>query len=442
MRHAKDEVRPARAHALLFATILAFASLPFAYTSSGAQLAGAKDLPTADLAIVNARIYPAPDAVPIDHGTVLIHAGKITAVSGSSVRIPVGADTIDAGGAVVTAGFWNSHVHILTPTLLHAQDHSAEDISRELQALFTRWGFTTVFDLASSLQNTNTLRERIRTGEVTGPRILTVGDPFFPAGGTPIYVRQFLQDNGFPSEEVALPATAAARARRQLEAGADGVKIFAGAIVGGDIGVLPMPLDIARAAVQEAHRAGKPAFAHPSDARGIEVSIESGVDVLTHTAPEMGPWNAELVARLRAHRMALMPTLTLFKVEMEKKRASAEEIEQTLGVAAQQVKIFSRSGGQILFGTDLGYIDVDDTTDEYRLMSRSLDWRQILASLTTSPAQRFDGGGKSGRLTVGAVADLVVLEADPARDITGFAHVRCTIKDGRVIYRSRDMAPR
>jgi hypothetical protein len=76
-------------------------------------------------------------------------------VSGSSVRIPVGADTIDAGGAVVTAGFWNSHVHILTPTLLHAQDHSAEDISKELATLFTRWGFTTVFDLASSLQNTN-----------------------------------------------------------------------------------------------------------------------------------------------------------------------------------------------------------------------------------------------------------------------------------------------
>jgi imidazolonepropionase-like amidohydrolase len=134
--------------------------------------------------------------------------------------------------------------------------------------------------------------------------------------------------------------------------------------------------------------------------------------------------------------MALVPTLTLFKVEMAKAHASAEDTEKALALAAQQVKIFSRSGGQILFGTDIGYIDVADTTDEYRLMSRSLDWRQILASLTTNPAQRFDGARKSGRLARDAVADLVVLDADPAQDITAFARVRYTIKDGTVIYRS------
>ena len=90
--------------------------------------------------------------------------------------------------------------------------------------MLTRWGFTTVFDLASSTENAMALRRRINSGEIRGPMILTVGDPFFPKDGTPIYVRDFLKAQGWPSEEVATPKEAATRAARQLALGTDGVK--------------------------------------------------------------------------------------------------------------------------------------------------------------------------------------------------------------------------
>jgi imidazolonepropionase-like amidohydrolase len=51
-----------------------------------------------------------------------------------------------------------------------------------------------------------------------------------------------------------------------------------------------MPTDLATAIVFEAHRSGKPVFAHPSNAEGIDVAIESGVDTLAHTAPMSGDW--------------------------------------------------------------------------------------------------------------------------------------------------------
>jgi imidazolonepropionase-like amidohydrolase len=245
-------------------------------------------------------------------------------------------------------------------------------------------------------------------------------------------VRHYLEEHHFPSFEVATAAQAAARARRQVAAGADGVKIFTGAIVGGDIGVLPMRLDIARAVVREAHRAGKPAFAHPSNAQGVELALASGVDVLAHVAPIMGPWSPQLVARLRAHKMALVPTLTLFEVEEKKGNAPAEEARRVAAVASQQLGAFAKAGGPVLFGTDVGYIDVFDTTREFELMSRELDWRAILASLTTNPAQRF--AGESGTLSAGAPADLVVLDDDPAKDPTAFARVRYTVRAGRFIY--------
>jgi imidazolonepropionase-like amidohydrolase len=389
----------------------------------------------ADLAIVNARIYASPEAAALDGGTVLVHDGKIAALGpAAAVHVPAGATVLDARGGSVTSGFWNCHVHFLTPPLLRPHEHSPQQIAAELRSMFTRWGFTTVFDVGSVLASTQFVRQQIASGVLAGPRVYTVGEPFFPEHGTPIYVRQFFKDNGLPSFEVATVAQARERARRELRAGADGVKIFAGAIVGGDIGVLPMPLDIATAVVQEAHRAGKPAFAHPSNEKGIDVAIASGVDVLAHTAPETGPWDEQLVARLRAHHMALVPTLTLFEVEIRRGGGGAEVVEREEGIATQQVGAFAAAGGPVLFGTDIGYIDVYDTTEEYRLLGRVLTWRQILASLTSNPAQRFTH--HDAALAPGAPADLVVLAADPSADVTAFARVRYTIRDGRVLYQA------
>ena len=389
----------------------------------------------ADLALTHARIYSAPDAAPIEDGTLLIHDGRIAAVAaGGTLHLPRAAKRIDVHGGALTAGFWNSHVHLMTPPLLNADKHSDADLTQELRQMLTRWGFTTVFDIASMLENTNLIRQRIAAGHVVGPAILTVGDPFFPQGGTPIYVRKFLKENNFPDEEIVNLPDAVARAHRQIRDGADGVKLFAGAIVGGKVGVLPMPLDQAQALVEAAHADGKPVFAHPSNLAGLTVSLDSGVDVLAHTTPMTGPWPADLTARILAHHMALVPTLTLFEVEARKSGEPEPELRSNMDAAVQQVSSYAKAGGQILFGTDVGYTDAYDTTEEYRQLGRALDWRQILQALTAAPAERFGYAAHKGRLAPGMDADLVVLDDDPAKDVTAFARVRLTIRAGRIIY--------
>ena len=393
-----------------------------------------------NLAIVGARLYASPDATPVEDSVVVVKNGRIVgAGSRGQTPVPAGVRVLDAHGAVLTAGFWNNHIHLMTPDVLGAATAKAATIEGTLQAMLTRWGFTTVFDLASSTDNTLSLRRRINSGEIAGPMILTVGDPFFPKDGTPIYVRDFLKSQGWPSEEVATPAEAAARAARQLNSGTDGVKVFAGAIVGGKIGVLPMRIDIARAVVEEAHKRGKPAFAHPSNLAGLNVAIESGVDVLAHTTAEDGGgaderWSPELITRLRNKNMALIPTMTLFEVEARRNGENANDLARAIALITTEVKDYAAAGGQILFGTDVGYTDAFDTTDEYRLMSAALDWRAILRALTTAPAERFGYAAHKGRVANGMDADLVVLDADPARDPTAFARVRATIRGGRVIW--------
>jgi imidazolonepropionase-like amidohydrolase len=71
-------------------------------------------------------------------------------------------------------------------------------------------------------------------------------------------------------------------------------------------------------------------------------------------------------------------------------------------------------------------------------MSRAgMSFQQILASLTTNPARRFGFADRSGRVAKGMEADLVVLNGDPATDITALAKVQHVLREGKLIYSRR-----
>jgi imidazolonepropionase-like amidohydrolase len=135
--------------------------------------------------------------------------------------------------------------------------------------------------------------------------------------------------------------------------------------------------------------------------------------------------------------MALIPTLKLWKYELQKGGVVDWANNAFMLTAQQQLHDFSKAGGTVLFGTDVGYVPDYSTGDEYTLLAGSgLDYRNILAALTTTPAQRFGLGARTGRIAVGMDADIVVLGADPALDIRSFDKVVYTFCQGRIIYRN------
>ena len=92
-----------------------------------------------DLALVGAKIYPSPAQPAIENGSVVVHDGLVVSVGpNSSIHIPPGATVMDCKGLVVTPGFWNSHVHIFTPALLHVREAHAQDLDEQLDAMFNR----------------------------------------------------------------------------------------------------------------------------------------------------------------------------------------------------------------------------------------------------------------------------------------------------------------
>jgi imidazolonepropionase-like amidohydrolase len=383
--------------------------------------AAAQQPATPVLALINARVYASPDAAPLDNGVVLVRAATIVQVGNrSAVAVPSGATIIDCDGAVVTAGYQNSHVHFTEQKWSGAAGQPATKLSEQLQAMLTRYGFTTVVDTGSFLGDTTAIRRRIETGEIHGPRILTAGTPLYPHDGIPYYLRE-----GLPGDLLKLlhqPSSAAAAiaaVTENLQGGADVIKLFTGSWVTNQR-VLPMRVDIARAAVDEAHRRGKLVFSHASSVAGLEAALGAEVDVIAHALDDTRGLTADHLRRMKNQDVALVPTLTLFRGDAE---------------VVAEVANYQKLGGQILFGTDVGYLTVYEPIREYEsLREADLTWRQVLASLTTNPAARFAETAKRGQVAPGMAADLVILASDPATDVRAFADVRQTVRDGRVIY--------
>ena len=99
----------------------------------------------------------------------------------------------------------------------------------------------------------------------------------------------------------------------------------------------------------------------------------------------------------------------------------------------EQLREYFTAGGEILFGTDVGYMRDYDTHEEFAMMRRAgLGFRDILAALTTNPARRF--AGEDGVVEPGARGDVVVFSRDPADDPTAFAEVAYTVREGRIVY--------
>ena len=375
------------------------------------------------LVLLGGSVYASPDAAPLPDAVVITSGGVITAIgSRSDVRVPENARVIDCTGKTVVAGFWNSHVHFTQAVWKNAGSAPAAPLEDHMQEMLTRWGFTTVWDLGSDPRDSLPLRQRVNSGEVPGPNILFAGD-IFPKGGHPVYLPAELQ-----LPEAASADEATKMARTYLEMGLDGIKLFTGVYMG-DKPVVNMDVAIARAAVEVAHAQGKPVFAHPQNRTGLETVIGAGVDVLAHIIPGEPGYSPEQLARFKSQGTALIPTLSLFAKTIGGPALSARLVDS--GVA--QLKAFSENGSVVLFGTDVGFTTIYDTSIEYELMHRALSERQVLASLTTNPVLYFKAA-KKGRVETGFDADLAVLDGDPMADVRNLAKVAYTIRAGEVIY--------
>jgi imidazolonepropionase-like amidohydrolase len=372
----------------------------------------------ADLAVTGVQLHPAPHEPVIDNATVIIRGGRIAAV-GAGLD-PGGLPRLDGAGRVATAGLWNCHVHLTDPELAH-------DPAGVLAEMLLRYGFTSVVDTGSDLAATRRLADAIESGLLDGPHIVTAAGSFVYTDGTPSYLP------GIRLPELATPQAAAPAVGAVLDAGGDGIKIFSGSFISSAETVL-MPLAVIRAVVAAAQARGRFVVAHPTDRNGLVNAVAGGVDALAHTAPPAGPLGTALVAEMLERRVALIPTLMLWSWELRRFGVPEADVARYQQAGVNQLAEYAAAGGEVLFGTDVGYVRDYDTREEIEMMARAgMTFPGVLAALTTAPARRFTG--ETGRVEPGAPGDLVLYAGDPASDVTALSRVAVTVRGGRIVYR-------
>ncbi len=180
------------------------------------------------IAVVGGRIIDGYGQAPIENGTVLIKGERIVAV-GSKAEVPVPADAkiIDASGRTVIPGMIEPHAHLITlghgnyPRWFkwldeHKDKYPFEKIMEISARQLLVSGITTAVDLGAPLEPSLQVRDRIKKGEVMGPRLMVSGPWIIPKAAI------------FPdasSRVVGYSADAAAKATKaNVDAGVDIIK--------------------------------------------------------------------------------------------------------------------------------------------------------------------------------------------------------------------------
>jgi imidazolonepropionase-like amidohydrolase len=296
--------------------------------------------------------------------------------------------------------------------------------------MLLRYGFTSVVDTGSDPALTDSLAMAIERGQMDGPRIVRASGGFVYTNGTPSY----LPDMQLP--ELATPEAAAPAVAAVLDAGADGIKIFSGSFKSQAETVL-MPAPIIRAVTIATHARGSFVVAHPTNRDGFVNAVENGVDVLAHTAPPAGPLGTDLIQKMLDHDVALIPTLKLWSWELRRNGVQESTVRAYQDAGVGQLAEYLAAGGEILFGTDVGYMLDYETAEEFEMMRRAgMGFNDVLAALTTRPARRF--ARETGIVEPGAPGDLVILMGDPLLDVAAFSEPAFTIRSGRIVYASTD----
>jgi imidazolonepropionase-like amidohydrolase len=391
-----------------------------------------------------------PDKDEVEGGFELLVAGDtIKEVSPRPIKAAK-AEVIDLGGRTLMPGLIDSHVHVFLSevyirqlenvplTLMTAR---AVDLMR---GMIDR-GFTTVRDTGGADWG---IKAAVDQGLVAGPRLFIAGRAIGPTGGHSDGRRRTDRGGGcfccnalnFTMEVSDGADSVRKSAREQMRQGADQIKIMMSGGVASPYDPLDSlqfsPAEVA-AAVEEAHAFGRYVCAHAYTPEAITRAANGGVRTIEH-----GNLIEEKSARLMAAKgMFLVANLVAYYAMRERARefgmtpAMLEKNDLVIDGGLKSLEICARAGVPVAYGSDLlGQLQVDQSR-EFLLRSEVMKPIDIVRSATTIGARVIRQEGRLGCIKAGAMADLLVVDGNPLKDLGLFQdqgrHLAAIMKGGR-----------
>jgi imidazolonepropionase-like amidohydrolase len=391
-------------------------------------------------------------AAPVRDVSLVVHDGRIEAITTGGRTPGAGEELIDATGMTVLPGLIDCHDHMA----LHGYD------------LAGRWGI----DERASTRHLRTARAIERTlamgytavrdaggldagfgaaidqGLLKGPRLFTAVAIISPIGGIGDRVSPSGHECVIPHDP-ALPDSVANGVdevrrvvRTMVRAGADVIKCATTGGASSRTGHGPKDQafdpDEMKALCDEAHALGRKVMCHALGGAGLRMALEAGVDSIEHGCyldedPELIPMMAE-------RGVVFVPTLTVYTYHSESQASHVKARARALrDHHVASIRRAIAKGVKVVAGTDAGGHGHPPNAAELQyLVEAGLTPMQALQAATGLAAECLGAEHELGTLVKGKRADFVVVDGDPLADVRILqdpARIRLVAKDGKVEFR-------
>jgi len=385
------------------------------------------------LVLKNAVVIDGTGGDPIVNGAVVLEGERIKEVfRGPAGQLPSDTQIIDCRNQTLLPGLIDGHVHLgaVDANIMEQQRlyHPSMLVIRTLKVIQEALdqGFTTVRDAGGADAG---YREAQRQGLIPGPRIFVSGCALSQTGGhgdfrLPTEVRSPSQDLAGVATRVCDGVDEVRRgAREQLRRGADFVKVMGG---GGcmspsdEIDTSQYSPEELRAAVFEAEAVGTYVAAHVYSSRSIRNCVSAGIRTLEH-----GNLMDESAAKaIKDAGAFLVPTLVTYEMISRMGKSlgipdnNVRKINEARDRGLQALAIAKKLGVKIASGSDLLGPMQRYKGMELELKARVLGPMGAIVATTKTNAELLKKEKDLGTIEAGKLADLILVQGDPLKDIT------------------------
>ena len=393
-----------------------------------------------------ARVFDGVNPQPHQGWSVLVDGDKIEA-AGPNVAAPAGAKVIELPGATLLPGMIEGHSHLF----LHPYNETLWDdqVLHEPLALRTARavvsaertldaGFTTERDLGTEGAGFADagLKQAIDQGIVPGPRLLVATKAIVARGayGPKGY------EPGVPipqgAQEVAGADETIRAVRDQVAGGATIIKFYADYHWGkGEPSRPTLSQAELDAGVAAAHDAGRLVAVHATTAEGMMRAVRAGADTIEH-----GYGGTEAVFKAMAAKgIALCPTLGASEAYARyfQHWNGQEPAPESVQENRRSFRLAMKAHVPICMGGDVGVFTHGENWLEMEAMQHAgMPAAQVMIAATSGNARILHLADR-GAVRPGLLADLVVVDGDPTRDVSAVRNVLLVIKGGAIVRRNQ-----
>ena len=367
-------------------------------------------------------------------GDTIVHAGLLPA---GDTPDPATTVVVDAGGRTVVPGLIEAHLHLsyndvkqIADLDLNCPPEYSTLVSAKNAELALHCGYTAARSAGSVHAVDVALKRAIAERLFPGPRLLAAGRDICATGGmadwNPSYLKLGMDGLALIADG---PEQIRAAVRRVIKDGADVVKCY----VGGDALLPHTPiadctytLPEVQALVDEAHMRGRMVAAHVRGERSSEVAARAGVDSIEHATYA----SDDTLERIRDQGLTLVPGLRYLYsiIENGPRFGITEDIVGPSGLrdeikqASDTYRRAREMGIRMCPGGDFGFAwnPHGEYAKDIQIFVDVIGFTPLeaITCATRNGAELMRMQDRIGTLAPGKLADIVVVDGDPLRDIT------------------------